>query len=347
MKIARDVISGSNNHIAVDSSAHFSKSGLIIISVIIFTVGTCLGLAVGFSLKTQEESNSNRIRLNPSFKYINPLLECDSTIESFTSFGNLEKQLHAYVASEIRDEHTSSTSIYVRDLNNGPWIGVNEKEQFSPASLIKVPLLIAYLKLAETNPQLLDTLVTINNTDGYLDQNIKPTELLRIGQQYKYIELLRQMIAYSDNVAYNVLLSKIDHPYLVATYKDFGIDISQGMSDPTGNILSVKDYASFFRILFNASYLSDTRSELALKILTQSTYNDGLRTGVPADVEIAHKFGERRYLATSEVQLHDCGIIYVPGKPYLLCVMTRGKDIDQLGATIAEISRLVYQRITR
>ncbi len=31
----------------------------------------------------------------------------------------------------------SHISVYFRDLNNGPWFGINEKEEFSPASLLK------------------------------------------------------------------------------------------------------------------------------------------------------------------------------------------------------------------
>jgi hypothetical protein len=44
-------------------------------------------------------------------------------------------------------------------------------------------------------------------------------------------------------------------------------------------------------------------------------------------------------------QLHDCGIVYYPHKPYLLCVMTRGKSSDDNSKMIAEISKLVYREV--
>jgi len=324
-----------------------NKKLLLVALFLVFIAGSIVGLVAGLVIKQSSTLNTERIHLNPSFAYINPLLECDSAVEDFGSFRNLEHELESYIDSEAHKSHIDTISIYLRDLNNGPWIGINEKEDFSPASLIKVPLLIAYLKLAEADPRVLEFPLTIKNIDAYKDQNMIPSTLLGLGQQYKTIDLLRQMIIYSDNVAYDTLITNIKGFDLDEIYKDFGVDISKGLKDPAGNILSVKDYASFFRILFNASYLSDKNSELALEILTQSMYGDGLRAGVPSDIAIAHKFGERRYLLTSETQLHDCGIVYLPENPYLLCVMTKGTDFSQLNSVIAEISRIVYLNVSQ
>jgi hypothetical protein len=43
------------------------------------------------------------------------------------------------------------------------------------------------------------------------------------------------------------------------------------------DFLSVKDMATFFRILYNASYLGRENSEYALKLLSQVDFNNGLR----------------------------------------------------------------------
>lgn len=227
-----------------------SKKLLLTAFFLVFAVGVGFGQLMSLGLQKPRSTNSDRIHLNPSYSYINPLLECDSAVENFGSFQRVEGKLEEYIDSEVRKGHISATSVYLRDLNNGPWVGINEKDEFSPASLIKVPLLIAYLKQAEENPSLLEIPLTINNIDAYKDQNLIPSTLLGLGQQYKTIDLLRQMIVYSDNVAYEALNANFSGPDLIATYQDFGIDISKGLSDPSGNILSVKDYASFFRILF-------------------------------------------------------------------------------------------------
>jgi len=240
----------------------------------------------------------------------------------------------------------SFTSIYYRDLNNGPWIGINERELFSPASLIKVPLLITYYKLAENNPDILDNKIVNTELFNPKDQNIVPEITLSQSQEYTVSELLDRMIIYSDNQAYDLLLKNIDNRKLIETYNNLGVDISLGFENPNGNILSVKQYASFFRILFNASYLSKDMSEKTLGLLSRVKFSQALVAGVPSNILVAHKFGERQYTDTGEKQLHDCGIIYLPNKPYLLCIMTRGKNIPIEENFVKQISSMVYQNIS-
>jgi hypothetical protein len=42
---------------------------------------------------------------------------------------------------------------------------------------------------------------------------------------------------------------------------------------------------------------------------------------------------------------HDCGIVYYPKHPYLLCVMTQGQDPETLENAIAEISKFTYTQV--
>ena len=61
------------------------------------------------------------------------------------------------------------------------------------------------------------------------------------------------------------------------------------------------------------------------------------------NIPVAHKFGERE-LPNAD-QLHDCGIVYVPKHPYLLCVMTRGDSLTNLTTVIAGLSEVVYNDV--
>ena len=266
-------------------------------------------------------------------------MECDnSTISQNTNLNSLKDKVEELISDE-------QTSVYYRDMNNGPWFGINEKEMFSPASLVKVPLTIAYLKKAETDPSILDK--EILNTEIYnpRTQNIQPEVTLIPNQKYTIRQLIEQMIIYSDDVSYSILNSQLTAIEITKVYSDLGVDISQAQANPNGNILSVKSYASFFRILFNASYLNQEMSEYALKILSQIKFKDGLVAGVPNNITISHKFGERQYLDTGLKQLHDCGIIYMPNKPYLLCIMTRGNDFKTMSNTIKNISETIYTKL--
>lgn len=104
------------------------------------------------------------------------------------------------------------------------------------------------------------------------------------------------------------------------------------------------------RVLFNATYLNDANSEKALVLLSKATFDKGLTAGVPSTIVVSHKFGEHVNGADgviNSVELHDCGIVYYPKNPYLLCVMTRGKNINDLQNTIKEISNTVYTVIAK
>jgi len=311
------------------------------------------GLILGFFSRNLFVTNNlldsiTEIRNRENYKFINPLLECDSNnISRDKNLDFLKNKLELFVNEQIKtNPDISFTSIYYRDLNNGPWIGINERELFSPASLIKVPLLITYYKLAENNPDILDNKIVNTELFNPKDQNIVPEITLSQSQEYTVSELLDRMIIYSDNQAYDLLLKNIDNRKLIETYNNLGVDISLGFENPNGNILSVKQYASFFRILFNASYLSKDMSEKALGLLSRVKFSQALVAGVPSNILVAHKFGERQYTDTGEKQLHDCGIIYLPNKPYLLCIMTRGKNIPIEENFVKQISSMVYQNIS-
>ena len=108
--------------------------------------------------------------------------------------------------------------------------------------------------------------------------------------------------------------------------------------------MTVKTYASFFRILYNGTYLTQRDSEHLLSLLSQSSFTQGLIAGLPTDMVVAHKFGEAS-LPDGTHQLHDCGIVYKPNQPYLICVMTKGTNFNTLAGVISHISKTVYKTI--
>lgn len=205
--------------------------------------------------------------------------------------------------------------------------------------------MIAYFKQAESDPSLLGKELLNTQIYNSADQNIQPEITLAPNQQYTIEELIKRMIIYSDNLAYNLLNDYIDAQTVINVYNDLGVDISQAQNNPDGNVISVKSYASFLRVLYNSSYLNKDMSEKALKLLSLSRFTQGIVAGVPRDITVAHKFGERQYLATGQKQFHDCGIVYLPQKPYLVCIMTRGQNFNDLIDTIRDISSQIYNSI--
>lgn len=288
--------------------------------------------------------NVEEMRVNGTYKYINPLLECDNYQPSqLNSVVGMETQINDYIAKAKAENKATFVSVYYRDLNFGPWMGINEKENFSPASLLKVPIMIAALKKAEADPAFLNRkLQYTQQLDLNVVPNITDPHLIKIGNSYTVENLIERMIEYSDNEAKELILRNLEGSFIVKVMTDIGVNLSGDMNK---DFISVKDYSGFFRLLYNATYLSRSLSEKALGILSKTSFDKGLLAGLPKGLTVSHKFGERAYSDSNVKQLHECGIVYHDKTPYLICVMTRGTDFAQLEPVIADISAIVYKSV--
>ena len=168
---------------------------------------------------------------------------------------------------------------------------------------------------------------------------------LVVGQSYSVEYLVEKMLTLSDNGAKNLLLSAFDKKYLDQLFS------VMSFSDPNSSTMyevSSRKYSHFLRVLYGSSYLNEEHSELILGMLSKSTFKNGLVAGLPKEVLVAHKFGVYEIPETvkgkeiTTVQLHDCGVIYYVSKPYILCVMTKGKDDESLFKIISKVSKMVY-----
>jgi beta-lactamase class A len=319
-----------------------TKKVSIIISILIFILGIAIGKFI-----IPNNLWSREVRLTKQYKFTNPLLECDSNIGNTFFPNSMKNKIEQYITNQTSQGKVTNVAVYFRDLNNGPWFGINQSALFSPASLIKVPLMMTFYKMSEKDPNLLNTKIKVTDVDEnlYNSEDIQPDLKLNVGQEYTIDQLIDQMIINSDNNAYNILKEYAGEQNFYEIFNDLNIDLSK--IDSNGNVISIHDYSAFFRILYNSSYLNQDNSEKALNLLSRTTYKNALVAGVPSTATVSHKFGERSYSSTNEKQLHDCGIIYAAKNPYILCVMSRGNDLDQLSKVISNISALVYNSIDR
>jgi beta-lactamase class A len=130
----------------------------------------------------------------------------------------------------------------------------------------------------------------------------------------------------------------MDSKILQKLFSDIGLDVPNVYASQY--LFNTKEYSYFMRSIYNASYLTIDDSEYAGELLSQCEFKDGITKGLPASVKIAHKFGESGN--QTEKQLHESAIVYLDHKPYLLTIMTKGKDNAKLSELIGEISREVY-----
>lgn len=245
------------------------------------------------------------------------------------------------VRNMMESGRVRNISLYFRDLHDGPWFGINAERKFNAASMMKVPVMIAWLKRAEKNPdELRRTFVYDGKEDLSSLQRIRPKQSVIKGKLYTVEELLHFMLNYSDNNATAVLFNNLTGAELDAVLD--GMDIDNEPKDD-GNFISVYSYSGFFRILYNASFLNRDMSEKALKLLSLQDFPQGILAGVPQGTLVASKFGE---IGMGEfTQLHELGIVYHPKGAYIIGIMTDGKDVNVQADVIREISAAIYAEV--
>jgi beta-lactamase class A len=240
----------------------------------------------------------------------------------------------------MANNSVTRVAVHFRDLNAGPWFGINNLDQFSPSSLLKVPVMMAYYKEAEVDPSILDKEIVYDKDPvGLTAENFSTKYPLQKGT-YTVEQLIEHMIINSDNVALLLLENNISNDKINQVTIDLGIATDQDLS------LSVTDYSTLLRVLYYSTYLNANYSEKSLELLSKAEFTQGLTAMLPKSVVVAHKFGERS-LTDGENQLHDCGIVYYPKHPYLICIMTKGANFNDLVTTIQQISSKVYNEFAK
>ncbi len=282
---------------------------------------------------------------SPTYKFTNPILLTQSgTTQRSPALDPLNDLLQSFITTTKKDRGVSDISVYFRDMDSGAWTGVNEAITYAPGSMLKVAIMMAYLHAELDSPGILDTVYPYNPQvdEG---QYFKPAHMLKPGR-YSVRDLIKNMIIESDNTA-TLILGNQNPKILDTLYKTLNLP-----SPETGvDFMSPIRYATLWRVLYNATYLSKPISEDALNLLSLTTFDDGLVAGLPSGTRAAHKFGEHTEAGLNNNaihELHDCGIIYPnTGKPYFLCVMTRGASFQSLEKAISDISKLVYETVAK
>ena len=272
------------------------------------------------------------------FGYIGPIMFVDNECES-ERLASVKQQISTLIENYKHEGTLNSASVYLKDYATNDWTVINESETFKPGSLLKIPELITVLKMNELKSGFLDKELLYEHSYA-LDKDPKYlSKSIQLGQKYTVKELLTYMIAYSDNCATSLLMANIDVKLFKKVFTDLGLK-SPDMTASDYPITS-KEYSYFMRILFNASYLNIQDSEYATELLSKCNFKEGIVSSMPSTIKIAHKFGEAG--DPLEKQLHETAIIYLSERPYLITIMTKGKDLSKLPLVLRQISSTAYQ----
>ncbi len=274
------------------------------------------------------------------YDYIKPLMFVETPCESSQMSGikmAVQNTIDGYKASGV----ITSASVYLRDFNSGYWMNINENEKYNPGSLLKVPELIAFMKMDEKHPGLLNKKIRYDHPLVSDKHTNFLSKSIQLGHEYTIKELLSYMITYSDNNATLLLNQQIDVAVFNNVFTDLGLPVPDSKANQYP--ITAKDYSLFMRALFNGSYLTIEDSEFCTSLLATCSFPEGMESGLPATIKMAHKFGEGGF--DKAPQFSESGIVYIDNRPYLLTVMTSGANMKQLPKVVGDIAHMVYENM--
>ncbi len=309
----------------------------------------CSAVAVTVvSLKDSDTESSNSsgsgtcevvTRRLDGYKFVKPILYNNPSCES-PLYQSLKNKVDETITQLQQSGSIDKASVYFKNLATKEYFGINDNEMYHPASLIKLPILIAYMQMEENAPGILNKKIVFHIPPGGLPPQTYTNKQIEPEKSYTIKELLRYMVAYSDNNATFLLNENLDLNIFTRMFADLGLPVPN-VQDQNFQI-SAKDYSVFLNVVYNAGYLSISHCEFVAELLNECDFKLGIQAGIPSNINLIHKFGEFGIMNKPDFhQLSESAIIYLNNSPYLLTEMTKGKENNNLTSDLGAISKKV------
>ncbi len=254
--------------------------------------------------------------------------------------------------NEIDRNLDGVTGVAILDLTDGHTFLLHADDVFAQASSIKITVLAElYHQAQESGPKAakLTDLYTVQSSDLVQDSDIMgglTPGVTRVTNR----DLATMMVAVSDNSATNVLIDRVAMKNVNDLMASLGLthtllrrkmmDI-QAAREGRENVSTPREMMTLLQDIYAGKVLNKEMTEDFLKML--STHKDSfLPRLLPDGVRIANKPGEL------EAVRNDSGIVFVPNRPYVICVMTAYLRNERAGEdAISRISEAAYQMFDR
>jgi beta-lactamase class A len=311
------------------------KKQILIVLILLSVAFNISGLA--YFVLTQNSINSNQHlqALQARYPLIATRILQDLPIDIVVNFLALRNNLQNETAP-----WGDSFGMYFEYLPTGTSIGVNSTSEFHAASLFKTPIVMAYYHTQERLGIDNDPTLTLKSDE--LDSQFGNLWQKGSGYQLKASEAVRLALEESDNTAAKALVPLIGTVDFEAVYQ--GLDIALTV-DKDGAVLTPKSYSSIFKALYFSAVLNKDDSQEILNYLSNSSFPDKLAAGIPAGVTVAHKIGDFVEKDGSGEAFTDCGIVYIPRRPYLLCLVSK-TDEQTARVRMQDISKMIYDFVS-
>jgi beta-lactamase class A len=224
---------------------------------------------------------------------------------------------------EIDQQLDGVMGVAIEDLTSEDHYFLREDEVFAQASSIKIAVLANLYLQAQQGKLKLNDLYTVRASDLVQDSDIM-NGLTPGVTRVTLRDLATMMVAVSDNAATNVLIDRVGMQNVNAMLDSLGLPhtrLKRKMMDLEAakkgdeNISTPREMMVLLDAIYHGKVLNKESTADFFKVL--STNKDSwIPRELPADLKIANKPG------ALEAVRNDSGIVFVEGRPYVICVMT-------------------------
>jgi len=235
--------------------------------------------------------------------------------------------------------------VVIEDLDNKGCIRLNPDVQFTAASVIKVPIMMAAYREARRNVVRLDDRIVLRKEDKVGGSGV----LLEFhnGLEITLQDAINLMIVVSDNTATNLVIDAIGKEtinlYMVEKgCKGSRLENHLMKPKPYGprNAITPADVALLLTGLATRTIDNPGDCDSMVEIMKRQQYNEKIPRGLPRDAVCAHKTGE-----VSGVT-HDAGIVMSPKANFVIVCLSQNLSDTRLGnKVIGDVARWAYDTL--
>jgi beta-lactamase class A len=248
----------------------------------------------------------------------NPALNAPSADKQKILWQKLESSIH-----EIDERLDGVIGVAIEDLTTGDHFFLHEDEVFAQASSIKITVLANLYLQAQQGKLKLTDLYTVQSSDLVPDSDIM-NGLTPGVTRVTLRDLATMMVAVSDNAATNVLIDRVGMQNVNAMLDSLRLTHTrlrrkmmdlEAAKEGRENISTPHEMMTLLDAIYRGKLLDKDSTADFFKMLSTNK-ESFLPRDLPPDVKIANKPGEL------EAVRNDSGIVFVEGRPYVICVMT-------------------------
>jgi beta-lactamase class A len=238
-----------------------------------------------------------------------------------------------------------SLQTMVFDADSGNYADINSRKPIATASIIKIPLLVAFLQDIDEGKARFDEQLEISK--DVIVGEAGSLQYQPEGTKISALETLSEMIIHSDNTATNMIMRKIGGQEAAnRRFKSWGLTatvIRHPLPDLEGtNTTSPYDLVNLLAMVDRGQLISPRSRDRLMDIMRRPVTDTLLPRGIGAGARIVHKTGDIRSV------VGDAGIIDMPsGKRYIMAAIVKRPDNDQrANELIRQVSRTTYDYLS-